>query len=342
MKLFEVAEHLNCKLEGDGEIEIIGVAGIDEAQPGHLTFVSNPRYGAALKTTRASAVLVSAGVDTGAAVALRSADPYLDFSRAIDLFHQTPRYEPEVHPTAVISTSAQIGVGAHIGPYCFIDEDVVIGANAVLHSFVTIYRAARIGQRFFAHSHSCVRENCQLGDRVILQNGVVIGGDGFGYAREADGGWRKTQQAGITVLEDDVEVQANSAVDRATIGETRIGRGTKIDDLVVVGHASKVGEDTLLCGQVGLAGSTRVGNRCILAGQSGAGGHLTIGDGAVFAAQSGIHNDMPGNTVYSGTPALEMNKWLKVITVFTHLADVNKNVRELQAQVARLQKSAPK
>lgn len=342
MKLFELADRLNCKLEGDGELEITGVAGIEQAAPGHLTFLSNTRYSAALKTTRASAVLVSAGVATAPVAALRSADPYLDFSRAIDFFHQAPSYEPEVHPTAVISATAHIGVGAHIGPYCFIDDDVVIGPGSVLHSFVTIYRGARIGERFFAHSHSCVRENCQLGDRVILQNGAVIGGDGFGYAREADGSWRKTQQAGITVLENDVEVQANSAVDRATIGETRIGRGTKIDDLVLIGHASQVGEDTLLCGQVGLAGSTHIGNRCILAGQVGAGGHLTVGDGAVFAAQSGIPNDMPGNAVYSGTPAQQMSKWLKVITVYTHLAEVNKTVRELQSQVAQLQKSAQK
>jgi UDP-3-O-[3-hydroxymyristoyl] glucosamine N-acyltransferase len=227
-------------------------------------------------------------------------------------------------------------MGAHIGPYCFIDEDVEIGHNAVLHSFVAIYRGARIGDDFFAHSHCAVREHCRIGNRVLLQNGVVIGSDGFGFARKSDGSWHKMRQSGIAIIGDDVEIQAHSAVDRATVGETLIGRGTKLDNMVQVGHASKVGEDTLLCGQVGLAGTTRVGDKCILAGQVGAAGHLTIGDGATLTAQSGVPGDVPAGAVYSGYPAMENLAWRKSIAVFSRLPELQKEIRELRAEVANL------
>jgi UDP-3-O-[3-hydroxymyristoyl] glucosamine N-acyltransferase len=235
-----------------------------------------------------------------------------------------------------VAKSAKIGEAAHIGPYCFVDEDVELGRNAVLHSFVVIYRGARIGNDFFAHSHSCVREDCRIGDRVRLQNGVVIGSDGYGFAKQANEQWYKMRQAGVTIIEDDVEIQAHSAVDRATIGETRIGRGTKIDNLVQVGHACKVGEDTLLCGQVGLAGTTRVGNRCILAGQVGTAGHLTIGDGAVLTAQSGVPSDVPADAIYSGYPAMENLAWRKSVAVFNRLPELQKELRELREEVTRL------
>jgi UDP-3-O-[3-hydroxymyristoyl] glucosamine N-acyltransferase len=172
---------------------------------------------------------------------------------------------------------------------------------------------------------------------VLLQNGVVVGSDGYGFARQADGRWYKMRQAGITAIEDDVEIQAHSAIDRATIGETRIGRGTKIDNFVQVGHSCKVGEDTLLCGQVGLAGTTRVGKRCILAGQVGAAGHLTIGDGATLTAQSGVPNDVPAGAIYSGYPAIENLAWRKSVAVFNRLPDLQKELRELREEVARIQ-----
>src|SRR5262249_48686790 len=284
MRLAELAQKLGCTVQGNASVEITGVAGIEGAEPGHLTFLANRKYVRALETTRASAVLLAPNDPRPQhAAALLSANPYLDFARAVELFHPPPHYAPGVHPTAVIEASAQIGVGAHIGPYCYVADDVKIGDHAVLHSFVSIYRGARIGHDFFAHSHACVRENCRLGNRVLLQNGVVVGSDGFGFAQEANGRWYKIRQAGITVIDDDVEVQTHSAIDRATMGETFIGRGTKIDNLVQVGHACKVGEDTLLCGQVGLAGSTTIGNRCVLAGQVGVAGHLSIGDSAIIS-----------------------------------------------------------
>lgn len=344
MKLGEIAARLGCRLEGDAAVEINGVAGIEAAGPGQLTFVANPRYRRALETTRASAAIVGNDVTIkprcGLPVlaALRSENAYLDFARAIELFYQPPHFAPGVHPTAVVAATARIGPAAHIGPYCFVDDDVQIGSNTVLHSFVTIYRGALIGDDFFAHAHAIVRECCRLGDRVTLQNGVIVGGDGFGFARRADGSWHKMQQSGIAVIEDDVEIQANACVDRATVGETRIGRGAKLDDLVLVGHASRVGEHTLLCGQVGLAGSTSVGNHCILGGQVGAAGHLAIGDGAVITSQSGVPNDVPAGALYSGYPAVENNLWLKTTAALHRLPDLQRTVRDLQAELRELKR----
>lgn len=342
MKLGEIAEKLGCKLEGDAHAEIHGVAGIESAQAGELTFISNPRYRPAARSTRASAVLIARDVaverDRGLPplALLRSADPYLDFARAIAYFYTPPRYAPAIHPTAVISASATIGEGAHIGPYCYVDEGAALGRNAVLHSFVAIYRGARIGEDFFAHAHAVVRENCRIGDRVVLQNGVVVGGDGFGFAKQGDGRWFKMLQSGITVIDDDVEIQANACVDRATVGETRIATGAKLDDLVLVGHGSSVGENTLLCGQVGLAGSTRIGKGCILGGQVGCSGHLTVGDGAMVTAQSGVPNDVPPGALYSGYPAVENREWLKNSAAARRVPELAKTVRQLEAEIAKL------
>jgi len=338
MKLQELAQKLECRLEGDPEIEIRGVAGIDHATEEQMTFLANRRYFSLLKSTRASAVLVEEGVrlerEAGLAplAALRTANPYLAFAQAIEFFYAAPVYKPGVHGTAVIAGSAKIGAGAHIGPYCFVDEDVEIGPGGVLHSFVTIYRGAKIGANFFAHAHAVVREGCIVGDRVILQNGAIIGGDGLGYAKRADGSWHKMVQSGPAVLEDDVEVQANACVDRATVGETRIGHGTKIDDLVLVGHASRVGANVMLCGQVGLAGSTRIGDGCILAGQVGTAGHLTVGDGTVITAQSGVPNDVPRRALYSGYPAVENREWLKMMAALHRLPELQRRVAELEKE----------
>jgi UDP-3-O-[3-hydroxymyristoyl] glucosamine N-acyltransferase len=339
MKLQEVAQKLGCRLEGDGSVEITGVAGIDHATAGQVTFLANRRYSPMLKTTCASAVLVEDGVtverdaEQKPLATLRTANPYLAFAQAIEWFYQAPSYAPGIHPTAVIAMTAKIGEGAHIGPYCFVDEHVEIGENAVLHSFVTIYPGSKIGTEFFAHAHAVVREYCRIGNRVILQNGVVIGGDGLGFAKRNDGTWYKMVQSGPTVLEDDVEVQANACVDRATVGETRIGRGTKIDDLVLIGHASQVGSDAMLCGQVGLAGSTHVGNNCILAGQVGTAGHLTIGEGTVITAQSGVPNDVPAKSLYSGYPAVANREWLKMMAALNRLPELQKRVSQLEAKL---------
>lgn len=339
MKLGEIAEKLGCRLEGDANVEITGVAGIEEAQPGHLTFLDNRKYFPLAKATQASAILIAPDGPAVTVAALRTSNPYLDFARALQLFHKPPRYAPGVHLTAVISPSAKIGDRAHIGPYCFVDEDVEIGNNAVLHSFVTIYRGARIGDDFFAHSHCAVREDCRIGNRVLLQNGVVVGTDGFGFARDAQGHWHKILQVGKVIVEDDVEIQANSAVDRGAVSDTRIGRGTKIDNLVQVGHACTVGEDTILCGQVGLAGTTHIGNQCILAGQSASAGHLTIHDGAILTAQSAVNSDIPAGAIYSGSPGFDNKDWRRSVAVFNRLPDLQRDVRQLREEIARLRES---
>jgi UDP-3-O-[3-hydroxymyristoyl] glucosamine N-acyltransferase len=344
MKLQELADKLGCRLEGNPELEISGVAGIDHAEPGQVTFLANRRYAPQLKTTKASAVLIEEGVPAQRAsgaealAALRSVNPYLAFAKAIELFYTTPVYKPGKHPTAIVAPSAKISVGAHIGPYCFIDEEAEVGERAVLHSFVTIYRGAKIGADFFAHAHAVVRENCRIGDRVILQNGVIIGGDGLGFAKRGDGTWYKMMQSGPAVLEDDVEVQANACVDRATVGETRVGHGTKIDDLVLIGHASQVGSDCMLCGQVGLAGSTKIGNGCILAGQVGTAGHLTVGHGTVITAQSGVPNDVPAKALYSGYPAVENRDWLKMMAALHRLPELQRKLQQLEAQLESLKR----
>jgi UDP-3-O-[3-hydroxymyristoyl] glucosamine N-acyltransferase len=339
MKLGELAARLGCKLEGDENGEVHRVAGIENAQAGELTFLSNPKYSRELAKTLASAVFLDekAVIQRAAGLpplaALRSKNPYFDFARAIDLFSAPAAYSPGIHPTAVVAKSAKIGEGAHIGPHCFVDEGVEIGHHAVLHSLVTIYRNTRIGDDFLAHSQTVVREGCSIGNRVILQNGVVIGGDGFGFAKRSDARWHKIMQNAPVVIEDDVEIQANSCIDRATVGETRIRRGAKIDDLVLVGHACEVGEDAIVCGQVGLAGSTRVGNRCILAGQVGSAGHLDIGDGAIITAQSGVHLDVPPGTMWSGSPLMENKLYQRVFAALKRLPELQKKVRRLSGEL---------
>lgn len=328
MKLSQLSEALQTHLEnGSPNTEITGVAGIEEATTGQITFVANPKYAPAAKTTKASAVIVSEGFPAGSVALLRSKNPYLTFARAIELFYQPPKYRPGVHPTAVVHPSARIGKKAHIGPYVVIDENVSIGDNAVLLAHVVIYRDVTVGSNFFAHAHAVVREGCRIGDNVMLQNGAVIGADGFGFAKDDAGRWHKIMQSGPAVLEDEVEVQANACVDRASVGETRVGRGARIDNLVQVGHGSRVGENTLLCAQAGLAGSTDVGKNVILAGQVGVAGHCKIGDGAIATAQSGIPSDVPAGAVVSGYPAIDNKLWLRCSAVFNRLPELMKAVR---------------
>lgn len=329
MKLSEIASVVNARLDG-ADREITGVAGIEEAGAGQLTFVANPKYAAAAKTTKAAAIIVDDGFPALATATLRTKNPYLAFARAIELFYQPPRYAPGVHASAVIHPSARIGRNAHIGAYAVVMEDVAIGDGAVLLPHVVIYPGARIGNQFFAHAHAVVREHCRLGDDVILQNGAVVGADGFGFAPDEQKRWRKIVQSGPAVLGDGVELQANACVDRASIGETRVGRGTKIDNLAQVGHGCEVGEDTLLCAQVGLAGSTVVGNHVILAGQVGVAGHCKIGDGVVATAQSGVPNDVEPGKMVSGYPAIENRQWLRAVAVFNKLPELAKAVRAIK------------
>ncbi len=328
MKLSAIASALALRLEGGSpDTEITGLNGIERAGPGELTFVSNPKYAGAARTTRASAVIVEEGFPAISAATLRAKNPYLAFARALELFHPAQKYAAGVHPTAVVDASVRIGSGAHIGPYVVIGEDVEIGKNAVLLAHVVIYRGAKIGDNFFAHAHSVVRENCRIGNNVLLQNGVVIGGDGFGFAKTAERTWHKIPQPAPVLIEDDVEVQANSCIDRASVGETHIGRGVKVDNLVQVGHGSQVGEHSLLCAQVGLAGSTDIGSRVILTGQVGVVGHVKVGDDAIVTPQSGVAGDIAPGALVSGAPAVDHKAWLKYSAILPRLPELVRAVR---------------
>jgi UDP-3-O-[3-hydroxymyristoyl] glucosamine N-acyltransferase len=339
MKLREIAERLDCVLEGNGEKEILGVAGMEQAGPDQLTFLSNPRYAPRLKHSRAGAVILAPGA--GAEIpmpVLRSSNPYLTFARALELFYQPPRPAPGIHPTAVIAPSARLGGNTSVGPFVFIDEDVEIGGNAVLHSHVAIYRGVRIGDDFYAHSHAVVREHCRIGNRVILQNGAIVGADGFGFAHRDDGTHYKIVQSGAVVIEDDVEVQAHTCIDRATVGESRVKAGAKIDNLVQVGHACTIGENAIICAQVGLAGSTELGRNVLLAGQAASAGHLKMGDGAILTAQSAVHRDVEPGKMVSGSPALDNKQWLRCVAAYNRLPELVQTVRQLKAAVEELKK----
>jgi UDP-3-O-[3-hydroxymyristoyl] glucosamine N-acyltransferase len=331
MKLSAIAAALDVRLEnGSPETEIIGLNGIEQAGPGELTFVSNPKYAAAARTAKASAVIVSEDFPAITTAMLRAKDPYLTFARALELFYTPTHYKAGVHATAVIDASATIGANAHIGPYVVIDENVEIGANAVLLAHVVVYRGAKIGENFVAHAHAVVRENCRIGNNVLLQNGVVIGADGFGFAKTANGRWHKIPQPAPVLIGDDVEVQANSCIDRASVGETRIGRGVKVDNLVQVGHGAQVGEDALLCAQVGLAGSTEIGNKVILTGQVGVVGHCKVGENAIVTPQSGVANDIAAGALVSGSPAVDHKAWLKYSAILPRLPEIARAIRRTE------------
>jgi UDP-3-O-[3-hydroxymyristoyl] glucosamine N-acyltransferase len=335
LKLGHIAQQLGCELRGDGDIDIRRVAGIDEAQQGDITFVSNRKYASRVKTTTASAVIVESGFQEIPTATLRTANPYLAFAHAVELFYQAPVPASGVDPTARISPSAKIGANASVAPYVVIEDNVEIGKNCILFPFVHISRGARIGDNFKAYAHVSVREFCQIGNNVILQDGVKIGTDGYGYAKKDDGSYYKIVQSGIVVLEDDVEFGANSTIDRATIGETRVGRGSKIDNLVQIGHACVVGENALLCAQVGLAGSTKVGRDVILTGQVGAAGHLTIGDRVIVTAQSGVGGDIEPGKVVSGSPAFDNKTWLRSVVLFERLPELLKRIEALERKASR-------
>ena len=341
VKLSEIAARLDCVLKGDGDVEITRVIGIDEADTGDVTFVSNPKYAAKARTTKASAVIVTIDFPDIDRATLRSPNPYLTFARAVELFYQAPLPVQTVDGTSKIASSAKIGAGASIAPFVVIEDDVQIGKNCTLYPFVHISRGARIGDNFRAYAHVSVREFCTIGNNVILQDGAKIGTDGFGYAKKDDGSYYKIVQSGVVVLEDDVEVGANATIDRGTIGETRIRRGVKIDNLVQVGHASDVGENTLLCAQVGLAGSSKIGRSVILTGQVGVAGHLEIGDRVVATAQTGIPNSIEADKVVSGYPAIDNKLWLKSSAVFKRLPELLKRIEVLERKTGTQKAQEP-
>ncbi len=335
MKLIDLATHLGAELRGDPTREVTGVLGIEEAGPSEVTFVANPRYAGLARTTKAAAVLVEPEFPEIPTATLRVRNPYHAFSRALALFYQPPAYPPGVHSTAVIDPTATIGDGAHVGAYVVVGPGVRLGPHATLLPHVVLYSGVQTGSHFFAHAHAVVREGCVLGDHVTLENGVVIGADGFGFSKNEAGQWEKIPQSGPVRLGNRVDVQANACVDRATVGCTEIGDGTKIDNLVQVGHGSRVGADTLLCAQAGLAGSSVVGSRAILAGQAGVAGHCTLGDGVILTAQSGVSHDVPAGKMISGSPAFDNRLWLRAVALFQRLPELAKRLDRLEKKIDR-------
>jgi UDP-3-O-[3-hydroxymyristoyl] glucosamine N-acyltransferase len=337
MKLADLAALLECELRGDGNVEIRRVMPIQEAEEGDLTFLANPRYRPYLSQTRASAIIIGLGVQEAELPplpTLRARDPYEAFARAVDVFYSPPPRFQGIHPTAVIDPSARIGHDTTIGPYCVVGPGVTIGARGYLDAHVVLYPEVHIGDDFVAHAHVVVRERVIIGNRVTLQSGCVIGGDGFGFVLRSDGSIRRITQSGTVILEDDVEIGANTTVDRAAVGATRIGRSVKIDNLVMIAHGCQVGEGSAIAAQTGLSGSTRIGRYVRLGGQVGSAGHLEVGDGAQVAAQSGLHGDVAAGSTVGGTPAVDIRLWRREVAALHRLPDVLARLRRLEKQLA--------
>jgi UDP-3-O-[3-hydroxymyristoyl] glucosamine N-acyltransferase len=336
MKLSEIAVKLGCELRSGGEIEIHRMAGIDEAGPGCLTFVSNRKYVSHIKTTRASAIILGYDVPEVPIPSLRTANPYLAFAHALELFAEPLRPEPGIHPMAIIAPDALVGPNPSIGACVVVETGCTIGSNAVLYPFVMLYPKAALGDDVVLHSHVVVREHCRLGNRVIVQNGVVIGSDGFGFAPKEDGTYYKIRQTGRVIIEDDVEIGANTTIDRAAVGETVIGRGAKLDNLVQIGHGSSVGDHSVVAAQAGLAGSTQLGRGVKVGGQVGFAGHQAIGDAAVVTAQSGVHGDLEPGAVVSGSPAFDTGIWRRAVIAFTKLPEMLRRISSLEKEIERI------
>lgn len=336
MKLSELAARLECRLEGDGELDVTRVAGIQDAQPGDLTFLANSKYEKTLGSTRATAVILREEAPPAPCAMLRARDPYLAFARAVALFAPASRPAPGVHAMAAIAVDAQLGAEVSIGPFVAIGEGARIGNRTVIYPNVTIGPGSIIGSDCIIHSNVSVRERCTLGDRVILQNGVVVGGDGYGFVRRGDGTHEKIPQVAVVVIEDDVELGANTTVDRPAVGETRIKSGTKLDNLVQIGHGVTVGRNVLMAAQVGIAGSTDIEDDVVFGGQVGVGGHLTIGRGAIAVGQSGVTNSLEPGAFVAGYPAIENREWRKASVLFRRLPEMKRRIEQLEARVVEL------
>jgi UDP-3-O-[3-hydroxymyristoyl] glucosamine N-acyltransferase len=337
LRLRDIAERLECRLEGDGEIDIQGVAGIEQARPGDLTFFVNPKYAPQLRQTQASAVILGERAEAAPCAMLRAANPYFAFARAVELFSPRAAQAPGVHRLAAVAASASVASDASIGAFVSIGEGVRIGARTVVYPHVTIGDGAIVGDDCILHAGVSLRERVTIGHRVVVQDGAVIGSDGFGFAQRADGTHYKIPQVGGVVIEDDVEIGANTTIDRPAVGETRIGAGTKIDNLVQIAHGVKIGRDTLLAAQVGIAGSTTLEDRVTLAGQVGVAGHLTLGKGVIATAQTGIPNSVDAGSFVSGYPAIPNRDWLKSSAIFRKLPELRKSLGDLERRLAALE-----
>jgi UDP-3-O-[3-hydroxymyristoyl] glucosamine N-acyltransferase len=334
----ELAARIGARVVGDERRGLAGVAPIETAGPDELTFVANPKYLARLATTRAGAVIVAPAQvpPAGGRSYLVADDPYLAFARALAAFHPPRRPAPGVHPTAWVDPSASLGEGVTVGPFCSVAAGCRLGARVVLVAGVHLGEAVEVGDETTIYPNVTVYAGCRLGQRVIVHGGAVIGADGFGFARTPQGAV-KVPQVGRVVIEDDVEIGANSAIDRATLGETRIGSGTKVDNLVQIGHNVTVGEGTVIVAQAGISGSTRVGRGVTIAGQAGLVGHIEVGDGVVITAQTGVTKDVPAGAVVSGSPHRPHAEFRRMIGAQADLPALRERVRALERQLAALE-----
>jgi UDP-3-O-[3-hydroxymyristoyl] glucosamine N-acyltransferase len=337
MKLGDLAAQLGCQLEGDGEIDITRVATIDHAGPGDITFLANAKYAAELASTRASAVIVGPDDRGSAAALLRTANPYLAFARAVGLLNPSPRPAPGRHATAIVAADAIIGADVSIGPYVVIDGGVRIGDRTVIASHAVIGAGAAIGADCVLHARVSIRERVEIGARCVIQDGAVVGSDGFGFAHRDDGTHEKIPQVAAVVIEDDVEIGANTTIDRPAIGETRVKAGTKIDNLVQIAHGVTVGRNTLLAAQVGIAGSTVIGDGVMFGGQVGVTGHVTVGDRVRASAKTGVTGNVPADTFITGYPHLENLEWRKAYAVVRRLPELRRHLLDLERRLAALE-----
>ncbi len=340
--LAELAARVGGRVDGDGGARIEGVAPLDGAGPADLSFLANPKYRAAFEATRAGAVVVGPGEAAAPGRnLLRAADPYLAFAKVSTLFHPPPAAVPGVAPTAFVHPAARVDPSAEVMPFAYVGAGAAVGARSVLFPGVYLGPGAAVGSDCVLHANAVVREACRLGNRVVLQPGCVVGSDGFGYAFDAEGegaGPRhyKVPQAGRALVEDDVELGANACVDRGTLGDTLVGRGAKVDNLVQIAHNVAVGPLSILVAQVGVAGSTKLGSGVVVGGQAGIIGHLHVGDGVRLGAKSGVMSDVPAGETLSGTPARPHADWLREEAALHRLPDLLKEVRRLRREIEAL------
>jgi len=335
--LGELARRLECPVEGDAAIEIRRVAKIEDAGPGDLTFLANPKYASKLATTRASAVIMNGEAIAAPCAVIRSQSPYLTFARAAQVLSPDKPPAAGVHSLASVAADATVDPTATIGAFAVIGAGATIGARTIIHPHVVIGDGTTIGPDCILHGHVSIRERCTIGARVIVQNGAVIGSDGYGFAQRADGSHEKIPQTAPVVIEDDVEIGANTTIDRPAVGETRIKAGTKIDNLVQIGHGVVLGKNVLLAAQVGIAGSTVLGDSVQFGGQVGVGGHLTIGDRVKAVGQSGITNSVDADEFVSGYPAIPNSEWKRSSVVFRKLPEMRRQLRALEERLRALE-----
>ena len=340
MKLEKIAELVGGRLIGDGSIEILGIRGIEQAGEGHITFLSKKKFLDVLNRSQTSAVLVQEEVDTPVCQVI-VASPELAFARLLREFHPYPRPKPGVHDRAIIGRNVKLGENVTLSAGVCIGDDVEIAESVLLYPGVVVGDRCRIGSHTTLHPNVTLYQDTELGSRVILHAGVVIGADGFGYTLDEKGAHYKINQIGRVVIEDDVEIGANSCVDRAAMGITLIKKGTKIDNLVQVAHNCTVGEHCILVAQVGLAGSCTLGHHVVLAGQVGVADHVTLGDQVTLTAQSGTFRSIESNNVYGGHPAIPLGEWKKYVTVLPKLPDLARKVRDLEARLNEIEKNPP-